>query len=216
MKPLFIVTLSAIVLLTVLRADDFSLNDGKTYTNCTVRRVEPDGILVMDSDGVRKLWFANLPAAVQKKYGFDAAKAGEYEQASKQAAIVRDNQIKADFKSKQAAIARDKAAVIDPTKCSVESVEILRVLPGGSIGWWGHGVFQGPNGYIEGMTNFCEGERVSFYGYRDGDYITDDCHIQKWKFICSQDKMTPAQREYEKKKMIWLMSEKPGGPKIGR
>ena len=63
-------TLSASIAL----ADDFKTIDGKEYKNVTVKRVEPDGIVITHSAGVAKIPFTELPKDVQKRVGYDAAK----------------------------------------------------------------------------------------------------------------------------------------------
>ena len=56
----------------------FKTELGKQYTNVTITRIEPDGITVMTDSGVEKISFSNLPAEIQKKYGYDADKAANY------------------------------------------------------------------------------------------------------------------------------------------
>jgi hypothetical protein len=70
-----------------VRADSFTTLDGDSYTNCTVKRVEPDGIVITDSDGVHKLKFKNLPPDIGKKYGFDSVKAAAWQEKNKQSEI---------------------------------------------------------------------------------------------------------------------------------
>ena len=61
-------------------AEDFTTIDGKKLEGVTVTRVEPDGIVVMTDSGIEKVAFARLPVEVQKKYGFDPAKAAQFQQ----------------------------------------------------------------------------------------------------------------------------------------
>jgi hypothetical protein len=46
---------------SVALADDFKAIDGKEYKNVTVSRVEPDGIVLMSSSGISKVYFTNCP-----------------------------------------------------------------------------------------------------------------------------------------------------------
>jgi hypothetical protein len=62
-----------------LFADDFKTNDGKEYKNVTVSRAEPDGIVVMTSYGIIKLYFVELPQDVRDKYHYDPAQAAKFE-----------------------------------------------------------------------------------------------------------------------------------------
>ena len=59
----------------------FTTVSGVTYSNCTVRRVEPDGINVFYSKGIAKIPFTELPESYREKYGYDAEKAATYRQA---------------------------------------------------------------------------------------------------------------------------------------
>src|SRR2546426_5112965 len=89
MKPLiptvcFVVFLSAVAL-----ADDFKAIDGKEYKNVTVSRVEPDGIVLITSVGISKVYFTELPKEVRERFHYEAAKAAAYscEQAVNQEAF---------------------------------------------------------------------------------------------------------------------------------
>jgi hypothetical protein len=61
-----------------LLADDFKTIDGKEYKNVTVSRVEPDGIVLITSSGVSKVYFTELPKEVQERFNYDPAKAKDY------------------------------------------------------------------------------------------------------------------------------------------
>jgi len=58
--------------------DDFKTIDGKEYKSATVSRVEPDGIVLITSSGISKVYFTELPKAVQQRFHYDAAKAAAY------------------------------------------------------------------------------------------------------------------------------------------
>jgi len=58
--------------------------DGKTYAKVILDKVEADGLLVLFSpveggSGTAKLKFRNLPVELQKRYGYDADRAADYE-----------------------------------------------------------------------------------------------------------------------------------------
>jgi Protein of unknown function (DUF3300) len=63
---------------SVALADDFKTIDGKEYKNVTVRRVEPDGIVLTSKSGISKVYFAELPKEVQERYHYDPEKAAAY------------------------------------------------------------------------------------------------------------------------------------------
>ena len=94
-----------------LAGQEFTILDGDKYTNVTVRKIEPDGLVVADSDGVRKLKFKNLPSDVGTKYGYDSARASQYQAvliASAIAAQKQAEQINAAAASVQAAKAAEQ------------------------------------------------------------------------------------------------------------
>ncbi len=59
-------------------AIDITTTEGRTYKNATVTRTEPDGITITISTGVIKLYFEELPSALQRKYGYDPQRANSY------------------------------------------------------------------------------------------------------------------------------------------
>jgi thiol-disulfide isomerase/thioredoxin len=70
---------------SVALAADFKTIEGKEYKNVTVSRVEPDGIVLITSSGISKVYFTELPKAVQERFHYDATKAAGY--SANQAAI---------------------------------------------------------------------------------------------------------------------------------
>ena len=79
----------ALCFASVALADDFKAIDGKEYKNVKVTRVEPDGIVLMSKSGISKVYFTELPKAVQERFHYDAANAAAYssEQAAGQMAL---------------------------------------------------------------------------------------------------------------------------------
>lgn len=51
-------------------------SDGKTYQNCQLIKVDADGIVVNDSDGITKLLYGKLPTDLEKRFGYDPLKPG--------------------------------------------------------------------------------------------------------------------------------------------
>ncbi len=72
MKMLALFTLC---LASVALAEDFKAIDGKEYKNVTVKRVEPDGIVLMSSSGISKVYFTELPKEVQERFHYYPEKA---------------------------------------------------------------------------------------------------------------------------------------------
>jgi hypothetical protein len=81
---------------SIALADDFKTTDGKEYKNVTVKRVEPDGIVITFSGGIVKLPFIELPKDVQKKYGYDSSAATTYSAGEYQKQTALAQQRKAD------------------------------------------------------------------------------------------------------------------------
>jgi hypothetical protein len=73
------------ILLTILLAampafaDTITTISGTTYSDASVTKTTPTAISITHSTGMAKIPFKDLPAATQKKYGYDPAKAAEYE-----------------------------------------------------------------------------------------------------------------------------------------
>lgn len=74
---------------SVAVAENFKAIDGKEYKNVRVSRVEPDGIVLISKSGISKVYFTELPKAVQERFHYDAANAAAYsaEEAASQAAF---------------------------------------------------------------------------------------------------------------------------------
>src|SRR6266480_1924450 len=65
-----ILTFVILCFASVALAEDFKAIDGKEYKNVTVSRVEPDGIVLMSSSGISKVYFTELPKEVQERFHY--------------------------------------------------------------------------------------------------------------------------------------------------
>ena len=79
---------------SLVLADDFKTIEGKEYKNAKVSRVEPDGIVLISSSGVSKVYFTELPKEVQERFNYDAAKATAFsaEQTANREALYKQRQ----------------------------------------------------------------------------------------------------------------------------
>jgi hypothetical protein len=79
---------------SIALADDFKTIDGKEYKHAKVSRVEPDGIVLITSSGISKVYFAELPKEVQERFHYDAAKGEAYsaEQTASQETLYKQRQ----------------------------------------------------------------------------------------------------------------------------
>src|SRR6059058_2466830 len=57
---------------SIALADDFKTINGKEYKNVTVKRVEPDGIVLSSKFGISKVYFTELPKDVQERFHYGA------------------------------------------------------------------------------------------------------------------------------------------------
>ena len=71
-------TLFILCFASAVVAEDFTTVNGKEYTEATVTRVDPDGIVVKTKSGITKLYFTELPKEVQERFHYDSAKAASY------------------------------------------------------------------------------------------------------------------------------------------
>lgn len=62
----------------VLQAEDFTTLEGDHYSNATIKKVDPDWLLIAYPDGAVKLKFKKLPPAIGAKYGYNPVAEAEY------------------------------------------------------------------------------------------------------------------------------------------
>jgi hypothetical protein len=90
MKPAFSMVLLGLLLLP-LRAEDWTATDGKSYENVQVLSHNAAYVTILDSDGGARIRLSTLPPDLQKRFGYDSAKAPAIIAAT-QAADERDKQ----------------------------------------------------------------------------------------------------------------------------
>lgn len=88
-----------------LSAENFTTIEGKKYERVTISRVEPDGLMVVTDSGIAKIPFVQLPADVQKKYGYNPKAAAEYSAALAKTA--------ADAKAKRESFLKEQQVLQD-------------------------------------------------------------------------------------------------------
>lgn len=79
---------------------DIATLRGKTYRQCEIVNIHPDGISFTHANGAAKVLFTDLPAPARQRFGYDPAKAAAYEQeiaeqrlAEKQARLKRQQEL---------------------------------------------------------------------------------------------------------------------------
>jgi len=85
MNKIIAVVLCAIgsIIFHPLYAEDITTADGEFYENVKVRKVDPDGIVIIYKDGSAKLYYDNLQEVTKEKYGFDPVKVLRFKQQQK-------------------------------------------------------------------------------------------------------------------------------------
>ena len=103
MKPAILAMVLVLAALQFAVADDFKTNDGKEYKNVTVKRVEPDGIVLSSKSGISKIYFTELPKEVQDRFNYRPEQAAAYsaEQNTSQAQLQNVQGLQAHYTSLQ-------------------------------------------------------------------------------------------------------------------
>lgn len=91
--------------------EDFKTINGKEYKNATVKRVEPDGILLETKTAMSKVYFIELPKEVQERFHYDTARGSEFT-TLQQAAIAESNEAVATQQEAEAQERQRRAAEI--------------------------------------------------------------------------------------------------------
>lgn len=84
---------------------NLTTTSGKTFEAVTVKRVDPDGLLILHKDGAAKVLFTDLPDEIRAKFGYDAQKAQAFQTAQAAAQkVAQENAAKqqAEMAKKQA------------------------------------------------------------------------------------------------------------------
>jgi len=89
-----ILVLVSLCFASIALAEDFKTVDGKEYKHVRVSRVEPDGIVLVTSVGISKVYFTELPKEVQARFHYDPTQAAAYsaQQAATQDAFQKQQQ----------------------------------------------------------------------------------------------------------------------------
>jgi hypothetical protein len=77
MKPPKIALAIFVLFASSALSDDFKTINGKEYTDATVSRIEPDGIVVKTKSGVSKVYFSELPKEVRERFHYVDSASGE-------------------------------------------------------------------------------------------------------------------------------------------
>ena len=101
---------------SVVLGEDFKTIKGKEYKDATVRRIDPDGIVLKSKSGISKVYFAELPEDVQRRFNYDPARAAQFTTATQtvisehNAEIVAQKQAAAAEQRRKAGMQRQQQA----------------------------------------------------------------------------------------------------------
>ena len=121
----------------MVRADEGELSDiktltGKSYSQCQVVRVYPDGVTFRHSNGMAKVQFTDLTPEGRKHFGYDATKADAYERK------IRDERAKArEVSAAKAAEAQKAWAEAYSQALQLEALAAMQQGPYRSGGYYG-------------------------------------------------------------------------------
>lgn len=103
-------------------ADTITTISGTTYSDATVTKTTPAAISIAHSTGMAKIPFKDLPAATQKKYGYDPAKAAESEtQEAQRQAEQKQRAETQRLQAEQENAARQQALTANARKEAIEN-----------------------------------------------------------------------------------------------
>src|SRR5215831_2506361 len=108
-SPFLSVFILVVFLASFALADDFKTINGKEFKNAKVSRVEPDGIVLITSSGISKVYFVELPKDIQERFHYNATQAAQFTAAT-QAAISQNN----------AAVAKEQASLEQRRKAEIQ------------------------------------------------------------------------------------------------
>jgi hypothetical protein len=140
---------------------------GRSYENCRVCQVDPDGVVFVHQKGVAKILFAELAEPLRTKLGYDAQKASDYvkEKAEKKQ---RAQELRAELQKEmikaQAAVTvaeAQNAGMMQQAAAMGGGFMGFPGLTGGLYGWdnalWNGGSFGGNGNYGAGWNGACYG-----------------------------------------------------------
>ena len=67
--------------------EELKMADGEIFTFESIKKTEPDGLVVLTDSGVSKIRFSKMSEEDKMRYGYDPAKEKVFQEAKQQAAI---------------------------------------------------------------------------------------------------------------------------------
>jgi hypothetical protein len=95
-----------LTLAVVVHAEDIATTSGTIYSNVTVKRAEPDALVLLTAKGILRVPFSELPKDTATKFGYDETKAAEYQRLK---AIAQNQAAEEASRTRERAKAKAKA-----------------------------------------------------------------------------------------------------------
>ena len=197
MRNIFVIVVALATFMHV-QAETFTLADGDTVSG-EIRRVEPDGIVLIIDSGISKVKFSNLPREIAEKYGYDPNKAKAFKDSQMAAASASQAELvaKQNWEEKKSQCKEItvwgfrnefKGALVFPSR-TVGAGAVTSSL--GSVGGGGAGTyFQGiekPDEskilYIDNLKDLANGSSKKIKAYKDGTITIFNESYEKWVWI---------------------------------
>ena len=156
-----------------VRADDITTLSGQRYIGVAISRVEPDGLIVVKSDGIVKILFIDLSPELRAKYGYDPNKAAEFSAALQAADVQRQ--------AEAAAVAAANAAVA--TKTTTENARQAALAKVKKFRIQGHVFRKTEDGLILERLGPSEADGQLFYKHLEADRAAGIAYAEQGEFL---------------------------------
>jgi hypothetical protein len=102
---------------------DLTTTDGEVLKDVTIKRIEPDGIIVTFADGIKKIYFKDLPADVAHKYGYEPNASAKFSAELQRAQVAAQAAYQAEAlrKANEAAIATAQKNIAEAQQAIIQS-----------------------------------------------------------------------------------------------
>jgi hypothetical protein len=168
-----------------LAAADVTTTSGRSFKNCTVLQVNPDGVTFRHSKGLARVLFSDMTPSAQKAFGYDADKEADYrKQQAEERAQKRELARQQAEAAAKAYAAAQQAAMENRTHRALQTAALVQAVASQQMGGgWGMGGFVsiggGVNGYgpYNGYQTF-DGKSYARHGHGFGRQRYAPYHIQ--------------------------------------
>jgi hypothetical protein len=112
-----------------LAAADVTTTSGRSFKNCTVLQVNPDGVTFRHSKGLARVLFSDMTPSAQKAFGYDADKEADYrKQQAEERAQKRELARQQAEAAAKAYAAAQQAAMENRTHRALQTAALLQAV----------------------------------------------------------------------------------------